>query len=327
MEIMESALRPSSMRLRDRIQQSYREIHNDSAIVTAADSKYSPYLLNMLSSLHTKSPEHPNVFVFDIGLDKWQQRELTSIPWVKLRKVEPFVDHWKLNWTWKLYVMSQVERRYVLYMDPNFVVLRPLLSLLLAIKRNGYVAVSALQMLWQITPTDYWDLVGISQRKNYLAEVFGAGFFGYDRRHPSNSAVLEALELAKAGWTLGCSAGETRPTYDRSVIRDCECFRCDQTLLNLTLRKWVPEEILVRRPLHYYGNSGQPSESPRQLLWYARRAPKSMTYYGRPIGTDLKAFVVNRLASAPTLTLRWLKWELLPKSFAVRLNSVSKLVR
>ena len=237
---MNSLSHSTGKRLIDRLHAAYLEICQDCAIVTASDCKYAPYLLNMLASLHRSSPEHPTVFVFDIGLNVWQQRELKSIPWVRLCKVEPFVGHWKLNWTWKPYVMSQVSQRYILYMDPNFVILRPLFSLFLIIRKHGYLAVSAIQRLWEITPTDYWDLVGVSRDAHEQDEVFGAGLFGYDHNHTASAAVIEALELAVAGWTLGCSLDERRPTYDRSVIRDCACFRCDQTLLNLTLRKYVP---------------------------------------------------------------------------------------
>jgi len=98
------------------------------------------------------------------------------------------------------------------------------------------------------------------------------------------------------GWTLGRSAQEIRPTYDRSVIRDCECFRADQTLFNLAFRKHCGTALVLRDESRLCGRGG-PSDHPRQYLWYARRKRESLIYFWQPIGRADFAFLLSRCTS------------------------------
>lgn len=291
------------MRKSQRLHEEYLRIRSQCAIVTAADRKYAPYMFNMLASLHANFPTHPAVYIFDLGMTRTQLKEISQVPWLKVIQVPQFVPHWKANWSWKPYVLLQPEERYVLYFDSaNIVVLRGLEQWFLTIMRNGYLVLSNTQCLKDITPSDYWSLIDIEAAAHSDDEVFGAGIVGFDRLGPAGDALRETLELTKHGWTLGCSPGEVNKVYDRSVIRDCPCFRADQTLLNLTFRKHIKGPLFVRKPHKYCGFGGL-HDHPNQDLWYARKSPKSMMFLWRPLHRDTITFRFNRVKALPRIFL------------------------
>jgi hypothetical protein len=283
------------MRRAEKLHEEYLTVRAQSALATAADARYAPFLFNTLSSLHSRFPTHPTVYVYDLGMNRAQRQELATVPWLEVHPIEPYVPHWKANWSWKPYLLTQVPKRYVLYFDSaNFVVFRPLELWFLAIKRHGYFVISNNQKMSDVTPTDYFEAFGISQAEfgNHL--TFGAGLFGFDNESPGGEAIREALKYTKDGWGLGCSAKERSPHFDRSVTRDCPCFRADQTLFNLAMRKRFGASLFVRNERRYCG-FWNPNDHPRQFLWYSRRQRESLTYYWQPLGSRNMVFWYNRL--------------------------------
>ena len=164
------------------------------------------------------------------------------------------------------------------------------------IANKGYFLIKNGQSLRQSTPPDYWKLFDCDERLFADAPSFGAGLMGFDREGLANQAINEVLARTIEGWNLGRSALETRPVYDRSVIRDCECFRADQTLFNLAFRKYYGSGLLLRDELRYCGLGG-PADHPRQYLWYARRKRESLVYFWRPLGKGGVTFFANRIAA------------------------------
>lgn len=271
-------------------------------MVTAADKKYAPYMFNMLSSLHANFPLHPVVYVFNLGMTRAQCQELLGVPWLALQQVEKFAPHWKLNWAWKPYIWLQPAERYVLHLDAGIVVLRSLELWFLSIKKNMYLAISQNQPMSDITPLDYWSLVGLEKSRYENEEVFAAGVWGFDKRSIVGKAVQEAYQLAKEGWTLGASEGEVNPAFDKSIIRNCPRFRHDQTLINLTLRKHIKQSVVVRPLLKYCGLGGS-NESPQQFIWLARRRPDSMKFFWKPMHRLSIVFYYNRITSLPRIII------------------------
>jgi hypothetical protein len=153
------------------------------------------------------------------------------------------------------------------------------------------------------------------------APSFGAGLIGFDKRSVANQAINEVLARTVEGWNLGRSVQETRRAYDRSVIRNCEVFRADQTLFNLSFRKYYGKELLLRDELRYCGLGG-PADHARQYLWYARRKRESLIYFWQPLGKRGPMFLVNRIVAYSYIIAR---------DLAVRLwqfqSKVMKLIR
>lgn len=293
-----------------RLDSEYQEMRTESALVTAADAKYAPFLFNALSSIHANFPDHPVVYVFDLGLSRTQKCELKSVPWVKLKVCEKFVPHWKSGWSWKPYILTQVNERYVLYFDAaNIVVYRSIYLWFLAIKRHGFFGVANGQRLQDITPSDYWTMFGLDPNVSASRPTFGAGLFGFDRSGPAGAAVNKCLALTVAGWNLGRSASEKNPLYSKIVLRDCACFRADQTLLNLAMVEYMGPEILIRDELRYCGLGG-PCDHVNQYLWYSRRNKNSMLYFNTPMNAYTAVFLYNRLISWMIVVFRWRASEL-----------------
>jgi hypothetical protein len=273
----------------------YRRIASDCVLVTAADSKYAPYMFNAIASIHDRFPDHPSLHVFDLGMSCAQRSELTGVSWIQLRSVERFVDHWKQNWSWKPYILTQLKHRYVFYFDSaNIVLMRSLASWYGAIARNGYLLIANGQRMNQITPPEYWKLFDCDRTLFGDAPTFGAGLMGFDREGFADKAIADVLARTIEGWTLGRSVDEVRRTFDHSVIRDCECFRADQTLFNLAFRKICGGNLLLRDELKYCGLGGAQDHA-RQYLWYSRRKRSSLIYIWTPIGTSTVAYYFNRL--------------------------------
>ena len=292
------------MTLSTRLARQYDGIRADCALVTAADANYAPFLFNALASIHAVFPDHPPVYVYDLGLSAAQRRELSAVSWVRLRAIEHFVPHWKAGWSWKPYILNQVSERYVLYFDAaNIVLYRSIALWFLAIRRHGFFGIGNGQQLADITPSDYWQHFGLDAAGAGPLPTFGAGLFGFDQAGPAGAALRESLALTVQGWNLGRSAGEKNPLYG-AVVRDCVCFRADQTLLNLAFVKHLGPQLLIRDELRYCGRGG-PADHPNQYLWYARRQRASMRYFWRPLQQVSAAFLYNRITAGAKLALRW----------------------
>jgi hypothetical protein len=287
------AAAPVRSRAASEVHRNYMDIWSECVLVTATDSRHAPYLFNAIASIDSRFPDHPPLHVFDLGMNHLQRRELSSVPWIAVREVERFVKHWKQNWSWKPYILTQLPHRYVFYFDAsNIVLYRSLALWFVAIARNGYFLLENGQTMRQGTPPEYWQLFNLSPTRYLDAPSFGAGLMGFDSKGFAGDAIAETLARTIKGWNLGRSAQEIRSAYDQSVIRQCECFRADQTLFNLAFRKHSGGNLVLREELRYCGRGG-PADHPRQYLWYSRRSSRSLFYFWRPIGGADSAFVPN----------------------------------
>ena len=274
----------------NKISSLYLEIRKDCAIITASDSKHAPYLFNAIASLKINFPDHPKVIIYDLGLTQFERHEIQCIKEVELRKIENFVSHWRANWSWKLYALTNKVPRYYLYLDlPNFVILRSLATWFLAIKKNGYLLISNGQTLGDIVPEDFWSIFKLDKFSFKKQPTFGAGVIGVDSSSASYSAIELAMNGVLEGLNLGRSKDELSANYSpKNLIRDCLCFRADQTLLNLAFNNVNNFRLKVRQSKRYTGDGGF-KDHPNQYLWYSRRANNSLGYIG--IGIFKRGFL------------------------------------
>lgn len=267
----------------------------DCVLVAACDAKHAPFMFNAIASLDDVFPDRPPLIIYDIGLSLAQRLELAIWPNVSVRRVPPFVPHWRMNWSWKLYALTDSGYRYVLYLDlANLVVQRSLAPWLLAVQRHGYLLISNAQTMGDITPSDYWASHGLLKNQMQALPTFGAGIIGFDRHSPAQGAIEAAMQSVRKGLNLGRSATEQTPKYKPDIIRDCICFRADQTLLNLAFRQAFGADLRVRRAARYVG-AGGPTDHPSQYVWYARRKAASLVYLYRP---DERGSVVRHINRA-----------------------------
>lgn|GEM_PF-1045380 len=293
-------------KLRIKLENDYNLIQNNCAIITASCRTFAPYLLNMLYSLHWNFPNHPKVYVFDLGMTSFQLKELENNSYIQVEPVPSYMltPFWKGCYSWKHYAQYLPSERYKLYLDAGSVVLRPLYLWFLSIKKWGYFSISQGQELSDITPAEYYVKLGLNHNEMADKEVFAAGIFGFDNSSFAANAVKESRDLAQKGWTLGFSKAEQQrfQNYGPGIIRECKLFRHDQTIINLCLRKWSKEDIYVRRPLKYIGTGGKEDHA-KQFLWSSRRCPESLIFYWRPVSYSM-AYFVNRLAYCVSKNLK-----------------------
>jgi hypothetical protein len=305
------------MTMRARLDGEYKEMRFACALVTAADAKYAPFLFNALSSIHINFPDHPLIYVFDLGLSRAQKLELDNVSWVRVKPINKFVPHWKAGWSWKPYILTQVEEQYVMYFDAaNIVLYRSIALWFLAIKRHGFFGIGNGYFMHEITPSDYWDMFGLDPIVCGAKPIFGAGLFGFDRASPASQALQKCLSLTVAGWTLGRSASEQNPLYGKVPLRDCTLFRADQTLFNLAFLECFGANLLIRDETRYCGRGGA-HDHPSQYLWYTRRNKYSLLYFNKPLNGYSIIFLVNRLTDWFMVMLRSQVRKLLnwPKGF------------
>ena len=286
-----------------RCDRRFAAIQRDCLLVAACDAKHAPYLMNALASLQACFPLRPRLVIYDIGLSALQRLELAAWPEVQVMPMPAFVPHWRLNWSWKLFALTDAKARYVLYLDlANLVIQRSLAPWFLAIQRHGCLVLANGQTMADITPSDYWAMHGLDPVHGGPWPTFGAGIIGFDRQGPAYSAIQLAMEQTVQGLNLGRSATEPTPKYRPDIIRNCPCFRADQTVLNLAFRKLFGAALHVRRAARYCG-AGGPADHPGQYLWYARRKRASLLYLFSAAGPGGWARGVNRAWWAVKLTL------------------------
>ncbi len=242
----------------------------DRCIVTAASNKFFPSLINFLGSLHTNYPEHPKVYVYDLGLASSFIKELQELSWVNVLPVPHFVPHWRSCYTWKTYILNTPLAESNLYIDAGCQVLIPLNALFEEIESKGYMLISQGDevSLSDIVPADYIELLDI--KKELLStEVVAAGIIGFKKNSVITPTLSALYASGIAGLCLGFSAKEqwkNKGVNKNSFVRNCPIFRHDTTMLSIFIRKLMPDVTL--HPVEEF--SGKAKNGGLQYLWNVR---------------------------------------------------------
>jgi hypothetical protein len=250
----------------------------DRCLITSCSNIFFPSLLNLLGSLQANYPNHPKIYVYNLGLHPLFLRELRTVNNLEILDMPAFCPFWRSCYTWKTYIFSHPLADLNLYLDAGNQVLRPLDEIFQQISNRGYFTVSQGDVLKTITPPDYKQLSGIGEQ--YDQEVYiTAGIFGFQNTPPINTILQKSYEAALTGLCLGFSASEQSRNhgYDKSsFIRDCPTFRHDQTLLNIFLRQGLGRFYINDLPK--YGGWQTPHDHPEQLIWNLRRNYRQLQY-------------------------------------------------
>ena len=108
----------------------------DQMIITAASSTFGPSLLSLLGSLNLNWPGHPQVRVYDIGLNDETLHVLDTHN-IEVVKVPEFCPHWKKHFTWKIWCWNDAPASEILWLDAGLVVLKPLDEVFHAAQKPG----------------------------------------------------------------------------------------------------------------------------------------------------------------------------------------------
>lgn len=244
-------------------------------LASGASERYGYWLLNMVGSVKANSDLFDRIVLFDLGLSPFQRRLARAIRGVELRRVPPFVPHWREGRTWKTWIWTHVEAERLLWLDAGLTVLRPLDEALEQIAVRDYFAVSQGHRVSDSIPSDYYGLFGFPHALD-RADAIAAGIFGfrvgsefYER------VVLPTFEDASRGLSVGFSPGDAQRLnagLDRNTaptIRDCTHFRWDQTILNIRFYLGVDDPVV--NDLDRFAGWRSPFDHPLQVIWSHRR--------------------------------------------------------
>ncbi len=248
------------------------------ALITSASDKFFPSLLNLIGSLKANYPNHPTLYVYDLGLNSIYKKQLIELG-IELRTVPPFVDHWRSCYTWKTYILKTPLARLNFYIDAGCQILKSLDALFDSIDTQGYVLVSQGHdvLLGEVTPDSYFNIFDVDGEFK-KKEVIAAGLFGFKKGHEDIEKVTHGLyDAGTMGLCLGFSKGELWKNKGKNknlFVRDCDKFRHDTTVISLLVYKHIQNPVIESVELF----SGEQTGKDSQYLWNLRMNYSNLQY-------------------------------------------------
>ncbi|MFA5879713.1 MAG: hypothetical protein WC860_06010 [Candidatus Margulisiibacteriota bacterium] len=263
----------------------------EKCIITSASNKFFPSLINLIGSIKVNYPNHPDIYVYDLGLFYTFKKELESIEKVHIIKMPHFCSFWRSCYTWKTYIFNNPLAKLNFYIDAGSQILRPLDEIFDIIEKDNYFTVIQKVNLETITPPEYLNLFDIDT-KYYKQYVIAAGIFGFKNEPNINKILSKLHEASISGLCLGFSPTEqwkNKGNNKNPFIRNCMGFRHDSTLLNLVLIKYLGN--FKKHEIEKYGNDHSPNEHPEQLIWNFRMNYTKLQYLNKKYLNSKKVFI------------------------------------
>lgn len=247
-------------------------------IITAVSNKFFPSLLNMIGSIKQNYPDHPHIYIYDLGLNIVFQNQIKKIENVSIISMPHFVSFWRSCYTWKTYILNTPLAELNFYLDAGCQILKPLTEIFAKIEKNGYFLVSqgAEVKIKDITPPDYLDLFDINDNDKER-EIIAAGIFGFQKNSLINKVTQELYNAGVKGLCLGFSPNEqwkNTGVNKNTFIRNCKLFRHDTTLLTLLVAKYLNDPII--EDIQKF--SGENTKTANQLIWNLRMNYQTLEY-------------------------------------------------
>lgn len=244
-------------------------------IITGASDVFGPSLLALLGSLTLNWPEHPPVLVYDLGLDE-ETLAVLQENHIEVRKIPPFVPHWRKHFTWKVWCWNDAPARDVLWLDAGVVILQPISELFDAIDRLGYF-INPTYYLLSDTATDA-ACVGCGVKPEFRNNkmTFNGGVVGFRKEGTLGKIIIKALEIASV------------EDFIQSTI---PLGRHDQAILSLLIYKYIPNPIMLDTMV--YAGWSSPRQVHGQKIWQHRRAllQEDFDHFKRHISVPGPAYI------------------------------------
>jgi hypothetical protein len=289
------------------------QINNNSvsqhkAIITAASGKYFPSLINLLGSIKQNYPDHPKIFVYDLGMPAIFVSELKSLKDVEVIAMPIFCKFWRSCYTWKTYIFSHPLADLNFYLDAGCQVLRPLDRIFDTLEKEDFFAIGQGVLLEKIVPKEYKAIFEISNEFDDC-EVIHAGEFGFKNKGKISNILNQTFDCALSGLALGFSPKDIwrNKGYNKSqFVRNCEIFRHDLTLLNILIRKHFGRNVKIHSVEQFAGGRNAHQE---QFIWHLRMDFKNLSYVNlRFLHTDFSCVILlNRLVISLMILIKNIK--------------------
>jgi hypothetical protein len=249
----------------------------DRALITSASNKYFPSLINLLGSIKANYPNHPKIYIYDLGLFLTFRKELELLENVQVVKMPKFCAFWRSCYTWKTYIFNNPFATLNFYLDAGCQVLRPLDEIFEKIDRDELFVIGQGVKFKDIVPEEYKSVFELSEEHNDK-EALHAGEFGFKNSALVKSLLQKVFDCGLAGLALGFSPGDAwrNKGKDKNIfIRQCKIFRHDLTLLNIILRKYFGNNLNLHSVEQYAGGF---KAHHNQYIWHLRMNFKKLDF-------------------------------------------------
>jgi len=239
------------------------------AIITSCSTKFFPSVINLISSIKNVYPDHPTIFVYNLGLPFIFRKEIEAIDNVKVIEMPKFCPHWRSCYTWKTYILANPLAKLNFYLDAGCELLKPLEEIFLLIDKKDILLIDQGQSFEAIVPKSYKAIFNLSDQYDKLTTIH-AGIIGFKNTPNINNIFNKIYIAAYAGLALGFSPNDKwrNKGKDKNIfVRDCNIFRHDLTLLNIFFRKYYNDKIIIQSLNLFHGNK---NVVPEQIIWQLR---------------------------------------------------------
>jgi hypothetical protein len=174
-----------------------------------------------------------------------------------------------------MWVFTQLEADVLFWLDAGATVLRSLAEPLAQVQERGYFVVGQGHPVRPTIPSDYFELYDMKD-EDADREAIAGGIIAFEKGGEFyREVILRVWEDVKLGRSLGFSPHEVTKLnrglnrQDDPIVRDCELFRAEQTLLGIHFYKHIRDPHV--NPVLKYGGWETAKEHPEQLIWSHRR--------------------------------------------------------
>ena len=222
-------------------------------IISAASAEFGPSLLALLGSINLNWPNHPDVLIYDIGLDH-NTIDFLESNGIVVKKVPPFCPHWRSHFTWKIWCLNDAPCQNVLWMDAGLVVLQPLDEILDAVGNQGYFLTTNYELLdWEASEAACSGC-GVSPDFRYGKLTLPGTMMGFRK----GGRILQILEEALSAAFV-----------ERHIAATEVSHRHDQAIISLLVYKHLGQVVIADGTV--YLGSLSPRQMPGQKVWVHRR--------------------------------------------------------
>lgn len=229
------------------------EKKRDRLIITGASESFGTSLLALLGSLALNWPKHPPVLVYDLGMNE-ETLAILHENQIEVRKVPPFVPHWRKHFTWKIWCLNDAPARDVLWLDAGIVALRPCDDVFDAIDKFGYFINATYYLLTDTATEEACIGCGVDIEFRNDKMTFNGGIIGFRKEGVIGNILKEALKAASV------------EKYIKSTI---PLGRHDQAILSLLIYKYFPNPVMLDTMI--YAGWKSPQQVSGQKFWQHRR--------------------------------------------------------
>jgi len=240
----------------------------EKAIITSCSTKFFPSVINLISSIKVVYPDHPTIFVYDLGLLPIFRKELAMVEGVEVVDMPKFCAHWRSCYTWKTYIFAHPMAKLNFYLDAGCQVLKSLDKVFDIIEEKDILLIDQRLSFKEIVPESYKKLFSLSDDCDDLLTIH-AGIIGFKNTTNIINIFNDIYNAACVGLTLGFSSRDKKrnKSKDKNIfVRDCDLFRHDMTLVNVFFRKYHDDIRLHSIDLFHFDKN----VVPEQFVWQLR---------------------------------------------------------